>query len=601
MTTTLDPVRPAVAAEGDAVPAEAVRACARDETRRLVEGPGDRLILDLVRPGLRPHFAGGQLADQLGLEVAALLEDLPPVLLPENGVVEARHVGSWIDLELFGDSAWILADRLAAAIAKRAPDVLVVLMPPEPDELVRGDALILARTARAVHRRGGAVVLGYPGRVWPLPPALGIRAEVGAKAALDTRLPAATGMARIGGGLAPEQARKLELLGLGGAEPIRRPDGALLFAAVDRLGKPAPLSAVAAGFLEGWDWLGLPLLAEDRLDAATLCGFAWRALAARDGGLGCRLADLAVRRFPDDAAAQLCRSSIHIIEQDYAAVAAGPGAADEPGVALGRAWGKALGDDPAMAWRHFAEACRTAAEDALGLYLRNIAALAAFRCGERREAWRLQREIAAALDRGAVDSPHLVFLNRLNMGRLARAEGRSGEARGLIETAFAARAGQLSEHDHFYRAILLAGLDAPDGGDGRPSDHLLEAAAVFAVQDHPDAIPRRTFRSLTGRPLDPLETGSAAVADALGQQLGRAAARGGRVVRAGRGAWPLGGIAVSAVEADPAIGGTADEARGALVPRIHAALARRLPLLAKAPVIGVHLPGLRPPPACGEG
>ncbi len=470
------------------------------------------LILDLTRRGLSPFFAAGQLCRQIGLDPESLVAGLPPVLLPRSRQVEAAHIGSWIDFELFGDAPRIVADRLARAMAGRRTDQLLVLLPPDIRDVPRADGLVIAGLARAVSATRTAITFGFPDTVYSLPEDWGIAcAATDRRSEADPALPAA--------GLPPGPdhpgiRERLALLGHPLPDPVPAPNGLGYFAPMHRFAASEPVPAAVAGFAAHWGWLGLPLVLGSA-SAEELAHHAWRALAALDGELAMDLARRALDRPGDTDFAQTTLATVHIINQAYDALArlAGRTTTDS----LNQAWGQSLAGDAEQACAVFAKA-KPQDTTAMALYLRNIAALAQFRAGDVDAAWALQTEIRDALRMSSAPFPHLVFINNLNMARLARAQNDPGTARDRLHAAFAARGAYPSEHDRLYYEVLSAGI-APDPETARLCWQ--RARAIFDAQDHPGAIPQRAFRSITGRLPRRFEAREHAVDEALARRTQR--------------------------------------------------------------------------------
>jgi hypothetical protein len=456
------------------------------------------LVIDLTRRGLTPFFAADQIAAQTRQTVASFLDDLPPVLLPTDGRLGAEHIGSWIDFELFGDPACILADRLATDLGARDVDHLAVLLPPSVDDLTRADGLVVAAVARIAQR----VTLSYPGTGYALPTDLGLSTEppLGPAPINDPALPP--------GCLSPALRTKLGILGYPVPPGIATSNGTTWLAPCHRAAAEPSVPPALADMAAGWGWKGqfYRLLTAS---ADTLAQDAWRALAAHDADLAGHLAERAVACDDQSDFARTALATIRIIAQDYDALtqSEAPTHTDR----LNRAWGAALSGDPVQAKAEFSNAQHAGGADAISLYLRNISALAHLRTGDIAGAWRLQHQIRDALATLDRPSPHLVFINSLNMARLARHQGDRAAARDHLAAAFAARDPEQSEHDRLYHAVLSASVaEAPD-----VRRQWQDARAVFAQQAHPGAIPLRSFRSITGRAPRRFERRDVAVAEAL--------------------------------------------------------------------------------------
>ncbi|MFY9238117.1 MAG: hypothetical protein WAO78_04425 [Roseovarius sp.] len=456
------------------------------------------LIIDLTRRGLVPFDAAHQVAVQIGETVEGLLADLPPVLLPGPEGIAAEHIGSWIDFELFGDPARILADRVSARVAEIAPDRVLVLMPPMVEDLIRADGLLLARLAAAVP---GRISLGFPAGVYRLPDDLSL-------AVTPTQPRTREGSARFPPGAISQQMQsKLALLGVCTWQGVVAPNGLVYLPPSVRYENARFTPSGAAPYAPQWGWAGLPFLI-DGAEAGILARFAWRALAARDADLAIFLARIAVGRKGDTKFATSALATILIIAQAFAELARIGGENGD----LNRAWGETLAGNAQVAASAFHEAAGVKDTSAIGLYLTNISALADFRIGRKDIAWGKQRSIRAALEADSNPSKHMVFINNLNMGRLARAEGDGPGAAQLIAAAFLARDAQISEHDALYQEILLADVAHTDD---LAAQHWAGAARIFARQCHPGAISIRAFSKLVSRPPRPFEMREQAVAEAL--------------------------------------------------------------------------------------
>ncbi|MBY4891198.1 hypothetical protein KUL25_00290 [Rhodobacteraceae bacterium N5(2021)] len=478
---------------------EVVEIWSEDQLRdALARCAAQSLIVDLTRRGLAPFAAAHQVTAQIGETIEGLLSDLPPVLLPNAEGVAAEHIGSWIDFELFGDPARILADRVALRVTKHNPDRILILMPHTAEDLTRADCLLLARLAAMLPAR---ISLGFSCGAYVLPDDLGV--EV-----IATMPRTMAGAARFPpGSMSVQMQSKLALLGSGIPQGVAAPNGQIYLPPNVRFEGGDFKPDAVAPYAAQWGWSGLPFLI-DSADAGTLARFAWRALAARDADLAIHLARLAVERPGDKAFATSALATILIIAQSFAELARIGGEDSN----LNRAWGETLAGSAQGAASTFQAAADADDTSAMGLYLRNISALADFRVGKPEVALAKQLSIRAALEADPNPSRHLIFINNLNMGRLARAEGDSSRAAELIAAAFAARGEQVSEHDALYREVLLADVAETDDLAAR---HWAAAAEVFAAQTHPGAISMRAFRKLVSRPPRPFEMREIAVAEAL--------------------------------------------------------------------------------------
>lgn len=485
-----------------AVQARAARAWSEDELAGLLGRCGPRsVILDLARRGLQPFFGAEQVCRQIGLEQEAMLAGLPPVLLPMTGEVGAEHVGSWIDFELFGDAARIVADRVSRAAAARGVDHLLVLMPSTAEHIPRADGLLLAGLAQGAD----TVTLAFPGAPYALPEAWAIRCRASVSAPGD--LPEAN---LPPGPLSHALRTKLALLGYAVPGAVTAPNGWSYFAAAQRYAPEPDVPQVLRDFAADWGWTGLAFTL-DTLDAGATAALAWQAMAAHDSELAITLAERASRRPGDQAFARTALATLCIIDQDYERI--GEIAAGSQTDRLNRAWGSTLAGDAASARAEFDHA-RPTENAALALYRRNITALAEFRTGNVAQAWAHQRGIRDTLERMDRPSPHLRFVNALNMARLARSEGDRAAARAYLETAFAARGDGLSEHDLLYREVLRAGI-AVDKAEARRCWQ--RAKAIFEAQTCPGAIPKRAFRTIVGRLPERFEAREQAVGDTIGR------------------------------------------------------------------------------------
>lgn len=485
--------------QGFACGPEAVEIWSRDQLRDAFAGCTARsLIIDLTRRGLVPFEAAQQTTAQIGETVEGLMADLPPVLLPNSEGVAAEHIGSWIDFELFGDPARILADRVALRVKEHEPDRVLILLPPRAEELTRADGFLLAQLAATLPAR---MKLGFPGGVYALPKDLGVEVTVTMPRVLE-------GAARFPpGGMSAQMHSKLALLGTGIPQGVEAPNSQIYLPPAVRFEGLDFNPGSVTPYAVQWGWSGLPFLI-DSADAGTLARFAWRALAARDADLAIYLARLAVERPGDTVFATSALSTILIITQSFAELVRIGGEDGD----LNRAWGETLAGSAQGAASAFQAGADANDNSAMGLYLRNIAALADFRVGKPKRALAKQLSIRAALEANLNPSKHLVFINNLNMGRLARAEGDGPGAEELITAAFAARGAQISEHDALYREILLADVGE---ADGRAARHWTAAAEIFAAQSHPGAISMRAFRKLVSRTPRRFELREIAVGEAL--------------------------------------------------------------------------------------
>lgn len=493
-----------MAEAAQAIPVQAVAHWTRRDLARLFAACSPRsLILDLCRRGLTPFFAADQICRRFGLDLSAMLADLPEVLLPDAGSVEARHIGSWIDFELFGDSARIVADRVCQAISGKGIDHLVVLMPATIDDLPRADAMLVAGLVRQVDAMNGRVTLAFPGGGYDLPADLCIDCTV-PQGKHEVLLPATLPP----GPISPAFRSKLDMLGYKAPPAVAAPDDMSYFAACDRFSAAPRVPQTLMTYAENWGWRGLPFTL-DALDARQTALFAWRAIGARDADLATCLVELAASRSGDRTFAQTTLATIHIINQTYDALA--EIAPHDATGQLNRAWGATLSGDADAAVATFAQAQDTD-NPVIALYLRNIAALAHFRAGDLATAWKKQYEIRDALKHLHPPSPHLFFINNLNLSRLSRAAGDLAEARRYLEAAIAARASGTSEHDDLYAEVLRAGVS---GGTETARQHWVRACTIFEAQGHAGAISRRAFRSITGRNPRKFELREIAVREAL--------------------------------------------------------------------------------------
>lgn len=463
------------------------------------------IIVDLTRRGLAPFEAARQVTAHFETTPQALLQDLPPVLLPSGARVTAAQIGSWIDFELFGDPARILADRVRALVAERDVDQMLVLMPATPSDLTRADGLLLAQLVDLLSSQDRAAILAYPKSAYALPDDLGL----GTSDAVSSEGIGRTPQFAPG----PESSglrSKVAMLGGETPEGLTAPNGFAYIAPCDRFVAKCRYPETLSHYAADWGWGGLPYLI-DTAGADTLARFAWKALEARDVDLAVYLARQAVERDGDQAFARTALATILIIGQSFSELAQIPGDPED----LNRAWGETLAGDAKGAVMAFDQSA-SGGDTAMDLYLQNISALADFRTGNRDLAWSKQMGIRAALDATPDASSHLRFINHLNIGRLARAKDDMAEAASNIAQAFKMRGALLSEHDAFYREILLADVAASPAA---AQTHWAEAADIFARQAHPGAISIRAFRKVVSRPPRPFELREHAVALAL-QHLG---------------------------------------------------------------------------------
>jgi hypothetical protein len=461
------------------------------------------LFVDLTRQGMTPFFAAQQICGQLGQSFGRVLADLPPILLPSNGKIEAIHIGSWIDFELFGDVARIAADRVTTMAETRGYDALVVLLPAVEAELTRADGLLIGTLVQAAAAQDAQIILTFPNTGYALPSEWTGGLESVYEPNIQHRCPAA-----LPPGLIPEGLRpKLALLGYTMPTPCVAPNGVRILAPKYRFAKGPAISDALAAYAVHWDWVGAPFVL-NRMPAQRVARYAWEALAARDAEFATRLASQALLHDGDKSFARTTLGTIHIINQAYSELANTNGATETDKINL--AWGKTLAGDVSAAIETFKTAEPQNA--VLGLYLRNITALAHFRNGNKAEAWKLQHEIQEQLGELVPASPHLSFINNLNMSRLARDEKDYGTAQSLVNAAFDARRPGLSEHDEFYYLVQSASIAQ---NPVEKNSYWQNADKVFSGQKHPGAIPSRSFRTVVGRAPNKFEPREIAVAAAL--------------------------------------------------------------------------------------
>lgn len=460
------------------------------------------LILDLTRRGLRPFEAAHQVATQCGASVEALLSDLPPIELPKSSAISVKHVGSWMDFELFGDSARIIADRVGALLEKTNIDRLLIMMPPHLDDLPRADGLMIASL---INIKAESITLTFPQAIYPLPTDLGvhINAEILAPSILgDAHLPP--------GPVTELLAKKLVMLGVDIGPLVASADGSQFIVPCKRFEDPSLIPDMVSIYAPQWGWDGLAFILNSA-DADTLARFAWAALRSRDADLAEYIANRAIAAPGDRSFAQSTLATILIINQSFEKLAK---VSTDSGD-LNRAWGEALAGSADMATEAFGNA-NVKPNDVMALYLKNISALAQFRVGNVNVAWATQNTIRGVLDNMDSPAPHLRFVNNLNMGRLARAGGELATAKDLITKAFDARGPHISEHDLFYREVLLA--DTASTSKDRKA-YWNSAATIFMAQHHPGAIPMRAFRKVVSRSPRVFEARELAVAEAINQKL----------------------------------------------------------------------------------
>ena len=480
-----------------------------DLTALLSELSDQALIVDLTRQGMAPFFAAQQICEQLGEKFEGILEDLPPIILPSKGTIEAKHIGSWIDFELFGDVARIAADRVSALAVTRGFDALVVLLPAEKDQLSRADGLLIGTLIQAATVLDAQIILTFPNTDYDLPVEWTGEMEAPATSSPHPTCKPALPPGLITEGLLP----KLALLGYKVPTPCVAPNGAQLLAPEQRFAVAPEIPDVLAAYATHWEWVGVPFVL-DKMPAQRVARLAWEALTARDAELATRFASEALLHDGDKSFANTTLGTIHIINQAYGELANSSAASETDKINV--AWGNTLAGDASAAIETFK---RAEPENAvLGLYLRNISALAYFRNGNTAKAWQLQHEIQEQLVELKPASPHLSFINNLNMSRLARAENDHDRAQALVDAAFEARRPNLSEHDELYYLVQSASI-AQEPADVNACWQ--NARKVFSEQKHPGAIPSRSFRTIVGRLPHKFENRESAVADALERRVAR--------------------------------------------------------------------------------
>lgn len=520
-------------------------------------GNGDRnprstwVIADLTLGAWRPHQVGSEFAAQLGI---------PPIVAPTVEPAEAAlgslryaaMIAAGIEAETRGNQTALIAqelfEQIQAATERIEGRVCFGVFIPRFDEAWgRENLLLLERLADWRGQCADSVWLFVPeGRSSTLPPRWCV--EKKEQPGISGRIREVPGLARMIPGLHGTSVRAL--LRLAGEKST--PAG-LFLRRCQHLFPPASRIPILTASRLDYDRLAAKSADETWLQAFAqlhgnnlhvdplfLCRHAWGMLRMGVETLAVRFLERAQACALDPmlrAAVRCYRQGFYLAACRYAeaAEAPDPEASLPPALQaflwLSKAWGMILGGDPARgeALLDLAQTIApTRCNDAESLYLENLRALSALRRGDAGRALGLERAIgAAAANRNEKDKDYaLIYINKLNEGRLLSRAGEAFKARRCYEEAFESIGELASDADRLLEHLYLARVDESEGNTQGALINTLRGVLHYAACAAPDSVPPKTLAALgIGKPHDVVE----AVADALRARLRGACERCGDI------------------------------------------------------------------------
>ncbi len=494
------------------------------------------LFVDLTYGGWRPHQAAFELS--LQLDCAPPHQELLTNVPSQPAEIEfVDIVGHGIDSEARGEAVLLMAGRQARRIAELLdgePARIAVLAPRFGFSWGEENWWFLELLTRELTGRGlpPPLYLTAPGNGCALPQG----GEV-----LELLLDAPRKPAGIAGWhpgiLDPELARAPAIELADSPHLVLRGGCALLHPTCRRDPRAAAreefdrYTAAVAG--RTWEeafglCFGHPLFVR----APVLVERAWQAFASGAVELALRLGRRAeacsyapLERAVALASLQGIRIATHRFEEAAAAPDPPPAGPAHLGrfLCLTRGWGRVMTGDPEGAEHDFeavGDEARGEADPYERLYLDNIRALHLLRRGESVAARRLEEAIREALDAMAEPDSRLVFVNALNLARLARRAGEIERSARFYRRAFRTSDGLRSPSEHVHRNVIEAAIAASRGDDLEAARCWLRAALHWLSMEVPEALGVRATAAVLESPAPPPGLRAGALARAFLARIG---------------------------------------------------------------------------------